>query len=117
MSDQKQTMELTTKPEANLKLALEHSRGSIMAVAAQNVKGDFEQWLTRAKMDATAKPDVAALLTTKKGIETMLRAITRAATVGLMFGLAKPQAYFVPTDGGVRLDIDARGYAHASVYG
>jgi len=116
MSDPKQVVELTTKPDANITHVLAHKLPEIMAVAAPSVKADGN-WITRAKLELLAKPDVAALMTTKKGVETALVAIIRAATVGINFGGTRPQAYFVPTQGGVRLDVSQHGYAAAAVNG
>lgn len=114
MSDNQ--IQITTKPEANLTAVIGAKYDLIMAAAAPNVKADGN-WITRAKLELLAKPDTANLMTTKKGIETALVAIIRAATVGINFGGTKPQAYFVPSDGGIRLDVSQHGYCAAAVYG
>jgi len=114
MSDN--AIQLTTKADANLQVVLKAKMTDIMAVAAPNVKSDGN-WITRAKLELLARPDVAQLMTTKKGVETALTAIIRAATVGINFGGTKPQAYFVPTEGGVRLDVSQYGFCAAAVYG
>lgn len=114
MSDNE--IQLTTKADTNLSLVLNAKARDIMAVAAPNVREDGA-WLTRARLELLSKPDTANLMTTKKGVESALTAIIKAATVGINFGGTKPQAYFVPTDGGIRMDVTQFGYAHAAVYG
>lgn len=116
MSDAKQVVELTTKPDHNLTVALSHRMTALMEAAAPNVKADGN-WITRTKLELLAKPDTSGLMTTKKGVETALTAIIRAATVGINFGGSKPQAYFVPTDGGIRLDVSQFGYCAVATFG
>jgi hypothetical protein len=95
MSDN--AIQITTKGDQNLTNVVNAKYDLIMAAAAPNVKADGN-WITRAKLELLAKPDIANLMTTKKGIETALVAIIRAATVGINFGGTKPQAYFVPCE-------------------
>jgi len=114
MSDTK-TMELTTKPERNLTVALGHALPKIMEVAAPNVKAD-EAWLMRTKMELLGS-EAANLLTTQKGVETAIKSIVKAATNGISFGALKPQAYFVPRDGAIGLDVSRHGRAAVAVYG
>ena len=109
-------IQITTKGDQNLTNVVNAKYDLIMAAAAPNVKADGN-WITRAKLELLAKPDVAALMTTKKGVESALVAIIRAATVGVNFGGTKPQAYFVPTNGEIRLDISQYGFCAAAVYG
>lgn len=109
------TMELTTRPERNLEVALTYALPRIMEVAAPNVKAD-EAWLMRTKMELLAS-EAVSLLTSQKGIDTAIRCIVKAATNGISFGALKPQAYFVPRDGAVCLDVSRHGRAAVSVYG
>lgn len=116
MSDNKpQTMELTNKPERNLTVALGHALPRIMEVAAPNVKAD-EAWLMRTKLELLGS-EAASLLTSQKGVETAIKSIVKAATNGISFGALKPQAYFVPRDGGIGLDVSRHGRAAVAVYG
>lgn len=116
MSDNKpQTMELTNKPERNLTVALGHALPRIMEVAAPNVRAD-EAWLMRTKLELLGS-DVQKELLTQKGVETAIKSIVKAATNGISFGALKPQAYFVPRDGGIGLDVSRHGRAAVAVYG
>ncbi len=124
MSDAKQppkpvtTMELTTKPEKNFAAMVQYKAGEIMAVAAANVRLD-PNWLARAQMELFAKPETAIVMLKAQGVESVLKALKKAATAGISFGGIRPQAYFTPSDGNstVRLDVSQFGYAHAAVYG
>jgi recombinational DNA repair protein RecT len=89
---------------------------TLLEVAAPNVRSD-PNWISRAKIELLSKPETAELLLSTRGLESSVYAIIRAATVGVNFGGTKPQAYFVPADGKVRLDISQYGYCAAAVYG
>ena len=116
MSDrQVETYELTTNTERNLATALTHRQADILVAAARSVRED-SGWMTRAKLTLVSS-QCDPLLKTQKGVRTALEAITNAAMVGLSFGGPKPQAYFVPKDGGVLMIPTAAGIRHAVCYG
>lgn len=116
MSDAKQVVELTTKPELNLNAVVTAKRDRILAIAASSIKGDFETWLMRAQLEVT-RSEAVNLLNTPKGVQSALDAIIKAGTMGIIFGLSKPHGYFVGRDGKVCFDPSRYGIAHAITYG
>lgn len=112
-----ETYELTTKTRTNLSTVLDSRRDEILKMSAENIRQMGPAFFLRAITTLTTNPDTDKLLTSRKGIDTALKAITDAAMVGISFGGPKPQAYFVPKDGGVLMIPTAAGIRHAVCYG
>lgn len=110
-----EVLELTTRPEANLDAVWAKKSQEVMMVAAQSIRED-SAWFTRAKLELITGP-CAPLMTTAKGMTSFVKAMTDAGQVGLSFGGPKPQAYFVPKGGEVKMIPTAQGLLHATVYG
>jgi len=89
----------------------------ISKVAAPNVGGSFDVWKTRALVEIANRDELATVLSTRSGIFSVYKALTKAATMGLQIGGQFPHAYFVPMEGKAQLVTTADGYAFASVHG
>lgn len=112
-----ETMELTTKGKENLSRVVALKKEEILSVAAANVRAMGETFFTSAMLTILSNPDTERLMTTSKGVQTALKAMTDAAQVGIFFGGPAPMAYFVPKDGGLLMVKTAAGVRHAACYG
>lgn len=91
----------------------------ILKRGAPNLReeGAFEVWSSRVVFEITSNEKLTPFLNTKKGVLSAYVAITRASVLGLMIGGSKPQAYFVPRDGAIKLEPKDDGMMFACVYG
>jgi recombinational DNA repair protein RecT len=92
---------------------------TIQKRAAPNLKNDeaFGIWESRVIFEIMSNDKLAPILNTRKGTLSVYTAINRAAVLGLMIGGSKPQAYFVPRDGSIKMEPKDDGMIFACVYG
>lgn len=112
-----ETYELTTKTRQNAAVVISKRRDEILKMSADNIRKMGPAFFLRAITTVTSNPDTDRLMTTAKGMDTWVKAVTDAAMVGISFGGPKPQAYFVPKDGGILMIPTASGIRHAVCYG
>ena len=89
----------------------------IKAVAAPNVKGDWETWIKRIFVDVVNREELTPVLSTRQGIFSLYQEIAKAGTAGFQLGGIVPHGYFMPKKGKVVFVPAREGYAFCAVHG
>jgi len=114
---EKEFFALVTTGRQGVESAMENYGGEIFNVSASNVKGGFDTWKTRAIVEISNREELKDVISTKTGVLSVFKALTKAATMGLQIGGQFPHCYFVPKSGSAVLVTTADGYAFAAVHG
>jgi len=89
----------------------------IQKTAAPNVRGDFDVWQARALVEIANRDELKTVLSTREGVFSVYKCLTKFSTMGLQIGGQFPHAYLVPFAGKAAPVVTADGYAFACAHG